>query len=65
MNGPDHYREGDRLLAWCEDQPTDEIRPALTAAQAHYTAALAAATAQAGARLFASPTATEWREVIS
>ena len=53
MTGPAHYLEGERLLALAEGVPSnyDETSPAaalLTAqAQAHFTAALAAATALA------------------
>ncbi|MEH0417900.1 hypothetical protein [Streptomyces sp. B21-083] len=51
MNGPDHYREGDRLLALSEDTPSnfDETSPAATLlvaqATAHFLAAQVAATA--------------------
>jgi hypothetical protein len=51
MNGPDHYREGDRLLALSENTPSnhDETNPAATLlvaqATAHFLAAQVAATA--------------------
>ncbi|MET7458074.1 hypothetical protein ABZT03_40775 [Streptomyces sp. NPDC005574] len=51
MNGPQHYREGERLLALSEHTPSnyDETNPAATllAAQAtaHFLAAQVAATA--------------------
>lgn len=55
MNGPEHYREAERLLAYIEDGalqegvvlPTDAETSIAIRAQAHATLALAAATAMA------------------
>ena len=43
MTGPDHYREGERLLHLAQNGYEPEQCTAM--AQAHFTAALAAATA--------------------
>jgi hypothetical protein len=53
MNGPDHYAMGDRVFAELEariDDPkttNNDLLAVSTLALAHYTAALAAATAEA------------------
>jgi hypothetical protein len=57
MNGPEHYLEGDKLLAYIAsaaddivaaiDMTPEVIANMIAGAQAHYTAALAAATAEA------------------
>lgn len=49
MTGPDHYREGERLLAESEETnpvfKPDEAQTLATQAQAHFLAALVATTA--------------------
>lgn len=48
MNGPEHYREAERLLEIAAEDAnigSEEERYSLTAAQVHATLALAAATA--------------------
>lgn len=49
MNGPDHYREAERLLRISDQcQPSDALDRTVTTALVHATLALAAATALAG-----------------
>lgn len=80
MNGPDHYREAERLLLDCQLTPAENGDPAvypreterdsvanpLAAAQVHATLALAAATAmRTGSDYYdASDDVEAWAEVI-
>ena len=49
MTGPEHYREGEELLALCGDiaEGTDQRANVATEANAHFTAALVAVLAEA------------------
>jgi hypothetical protein len=64
MNGPEHYREGERLLTESEVTSTalkpDEAQALATQAQAHFAAALVAAFAQANLPEYAS-----WQNAVS
>ncbi|MGW5175915.1 hypothetical protein ACWERY_16325 [Streptomyces sp. NPDC004082] len=47
MTGPEHYREGERLLKQCTEFGSGERRGSIAIeAQAHFLAALVAVTAQ-------------------
>jgi hypothetical protein len=70
VNGPDHYREGERLLAGrpvSDEEISRGIEPGvwppshmdLLAAQAHFTAALVACLATSQ-----HPESTSWAEAI-
>jgi hypothetical protein len=63
--GPEHYREGEKLLALAEAAgfPDPCGTAMIAAAQAHFTAAIAAATAL-GADLGAADW-DEWRPLVS
>jgi hypothetical protein len=71
MNGPDHYREAERLLDECctddgffpaeDDADMDHHRNPLMAAQVHATLALAASNIEAATR---RPSAA-WTEVVA
>lgn len=71
MTGPEHYREGERLLVGkptSDDEHARGIKPGIwppshmdvLAAQAHFTAALVAAVAQAHLNEY-----TSWQEAVS
>lgn len=64
MTGPEHYREGERLLACCDDHSlfddSKQRRTLAAEAQAHFLAALVAAIAQAHL-----PEYLSWQEVVS
>jgi hypothetical protein len=64
MTGPDHYREGERLLAESEDTSAafkpDEAQPLAAQAAAHFLAALAASHAAAN-----HPDSTSWDHAIN
>ncbi len=75
MNGPDHYRESERLLGEVERTPdawgeaAEYCRQQLAAAQVHATLALAAATAYRAVCDYWSDedldTSREWAAVAS
>lgn len=59
MTGPEHYREGERLLARCTELGESERRGGVaTEAQAHFLAALVALHAREKA-----PNSLTWQEV--
>ena len=64
MNGPDHYRKGERLLAESEDTSAafkpDEARALAAQATAHFLAALTASHATS-----AHPDSTSWDRAIN
>ena len=64
MTGPEHYRDGERLLAESEDTSTvfkpDEAQVLATQAAAHFLAALAASHATS-----AHPDSTSWDRAIN
>ncbi|MER5715703.1 hypothetical protein [Streptomyces sp. NPDC002132] len=64
MTGPEHYREGERLLAASEDTTiafgADTARALAAQAQAHFLAALVATTA-----VSQHPDSVAWDKVIN
>lgn len=64
MTGPDHYRQGERLLAESEDTSTvfksDEAQALATQATAHFLAALTASHATN-----AHPESIAWEQAIN
>jgi len=60
VTGPEHYREGERLLSRCHEFTEGERRTSLaTEANAHFLAALVASHATS-----AHPESTSWAKVI-
>lgn len=60
MTGPDHYREGERLLRQCTEFSSGERRGSIaTEANAHFTAALVACLAA-----HHHPESVAWAKVI-
>ncbi|MFE4671415.1 hypothetical protein [Streptomyces sp. NPDC056723] len=58
MNGPDHYREGERLLRQCTEFGSGERRGSIaTEANAHFLAALVALHAAEK-----QPESVKWQE---
>ena len=61
MNGPDHYREGERLLKQCTEFGSGERRGSIaTEANAHFLAALTAAVATSQ-----HPDSVAWKQAIN
>lgn len=70
MNGPQHYAEGERILAEVDHDLTtayymDQSRAMIALATAHFTAALVAATMDSSPVPGASAKVTEWSAVLS
>jgi len=60
VTGPEHYREGERLLKQCAEYSSGERRGSIAAeAQAHFLAALVATTAA-----HQHPESVAWAKVI-
>lgn len=60
MTGPEHYREGERLLKQCTEYGSGERRGSIaTEANAHFLAALVATTAT-----HQHPESVAWNKVI-
>lgn len=68
MNGPQHYKEAEELLAYVAENPNEEDEPYLqlvaVTAQVHATLALAAATADQTVARGPGDVGPGWLEVL-
>lgn len=71
MNGPQHYAEGERVLAvaegldWQEGRDVHLAALCVEAANAHFAAALVAATIDSSTSIRDSAVAHDWEQVLS
>lgn len=65
MDGPDHYREAERLLVLSEGDPAELTDYRVAAAGVHATLAVAAATAMAGCMDSSGNTGLSCRDAVA